>query len=151
VGEVNGDGRLDLVSSMFGNISVLLGNGDGTFQAPVDYSAGPVPFFIAVGDLNADGNLDLAVANLTPGGVSVLLNTCGITGAHLAIARGSSALTVSWSSSATGFLLESTPSLSPPNWQSAPEVPATNNGSLEVSVFLDEQGRFFRLRKPQGP
>ena len=74
VGDFNSDGKLDLVvSNAQGNtISVLLGKGDGTFQAPVDYTTAPTPFEIAVGDFNRDGKLDLAVG--TNGNVvSVLL------------------------------------------------------------------------------
>ena len=56
------------------NVSVLLGNGDGTFQAAVNHSAGggdsPAPRSLVVGDFNSDGVADLAVASDT---VSVLL------------------------------------------------------------------------------
>jgi hypothetical protein len=73
-GDFNGDGKLDLVATNpNGNISVLLGQGDGTFQAPVDYPAGVGPTAIAVGDFNGDGKLDLVVANTHSNNVSVLL------------------------------------------------------------------------------
>src|SRR6266704_6604590 len=55
---------------------VLLGNGDGTFQAPLTFTAGGRPASVAVGDFNGDGKPDLAVANQgisPPGNVSVLL------------------------------------------------------------------------------
>jgi Bacterial Ig-like domain (group 3)/FG-GAP-like repeat len=78
-GDFNGDGIPDLAVSN-GDISgqtvnVLLGNGDGTFQAPHPYQVLEGPLGIASGDFNADGNLDLAVACFQPGnqGVSVLL------------------------------------------------------------------------------
>jgi hypothetical protein len=45
-------------------VSVLLGNGDGTLQPPQAFEAGSGPHGIAVADLNRDGMLDLAVANL---------------------------------------------------------------------------------------
>lgn len=75
VGDFNRDGRLDLaVANLNSNsVSVLLGKGDGTFQAAVNYNVGSSPYSIAVGDLNADGNLDLVVANSSGNDVSVLL------------------------------------------------------------------------------
>ena len=74
VSDFNGDGKADLVTPNFGgnNVSILLGNGDGTFRAPVNYATSGGPFWVAVADLNGDGRIDLAVANST-GVVSVLL------------------------------------------------------------------------------
>jgi hypothetical protein len=58
VGDFNRDGKLDAV--VVGDaLWVLLGNGDGTFQAPSTY-AGPF-YFVVVADFNNDGILDLAV------------------------------------------------------------------------------------------
>src|SRR5262249_11713876 len=55
------------------NVSVLLGNGDGTFQSAVNYVVGKSPDFVSLSDLNGDGNLDLAVTNQRDSTVSVLL------------------------------------------------------------------------------
>jgi FG-GAP-like repeat/Abnormal spindle-like microcephaly-assoc'd, ASPM-SPD-2-Hydin len=65
--DFNGDGKLDLVVTNFpnqegssGSLSVLLGNGDGTFQPRVDYALGTSGLFsVVVGDFNQDGILDL--------------------------------------------------------------------------------------------
>ncbi len=77
-GDLDGDGALDLAVTKLrdighDNLSVLLGNGDGTFQSPVDYPVGTQPRSLATGDLNGDGALDLAVANSGSDNVSVLI------------------------------------------------------------------------------
>jgi len=67
VADVNGDGRPDLlVTDNGGSVNVLLGNGDGTFQAPVAYNSGGSPArWVALADLNGDGKPDLVVANFS--------------------------------------------------------------------------------------
>ncbi|MDB5387996.1 MAG: conserved repeat domain, partial [Planctomycetaceae bacterium] len=92
VGDLNGDGKLDLVTAEesgahfspregVGGVTVLFGNGDGTFQAPIDYFAGANPKSVALGDFNQDGRLDIATANFisdttnSSGNVSILLGS----------------------------------------------------------------------------
>ena len=75
VADLNRDGKPDLVvaNSVSNTVSVLLGNGDGTFQAAQNYAVGQDPVSVAVGDFNGDGRLDLAVANNQSSNVSILL------------------------------------------------------------------------------
>src|SRR5204863_206008 len=54
-------------------VSLLLGNGDGTFRAPQAFTVGDGAGALAIGDSNRDGKLDLAVANYVDATVSVLL------------------------------------------------------------------------------
>jgi hypothetical protein len=75
VADVNGDGHPDLVvANKYGaSLSLLLGNGDGSFRAAQNFTAGANPFSVAVADLNGDGRPDLVVANEGSNTVSVLL------------------------------------------------------------------------------
>ncbi|WP_164103076.1 FG-GAP-like repeat-containing protein [Candidatus Laterigemmans baculatus] len=62
VGDVNGDGILDLVTSNASSLSVLIGRGGGAFAAAVDLAVSGDPEAVELGDLDGDGNLDIAAA-----------------------------------------------------------------------------------------
>jgi Calx-beta domain/FG-GAP-like repeat len=85
-GDFDGDGRLDLVTTYPGTwdaatgqyvgggyASVVLGNGDGTFQAPRDFSLGAGHSDV-VADFNGNGLSDLAVGGYSSGAIAILLN-----------------------------------------------------------------------------
>ncbi len=78
IADVNADGRLDLVTANGGwnsgnTVSVLLGNGDGTFAPKTDFVTGNFPVSVTIGDIDRDGRLDLAVPCRSSNTVSVLL------------------------------------------------------------------------------
>lgn len=78
VGNLNGDAHADLAAvnvstNTFPGAGVFLGNGNGTFQTPSTYRFGNAPYYIVIADFDADGDSDLAVANLFGHSVSILL------------------------------------------------------------------------------
>jgi len=75
IGDFNGDGKLDVATSVEGyeipgpgTVAVFLGNGDGTVQPEVDYQTPWGGYYAAVADINGDGKLDIIT-----GGFSVLM------------------------------------------------------------------------------
>ncbi|MBL9002537.1 MAG: VCBS repeat-containing protein [Phycisphaerae bacterium] len=77
VGDFNRDGKLDVACSLFQvgqpALAVLLGNGDGTLQAPLHTMTGWVSAGLATADMNRDGKPDLVMHHQGPARVSVLL------------------------------------------------------------------------------
>jgi hypothetical protein len=96
-GDFNRDGAVDLVTadSNTGSVSVLLGNGDGTFAPATHAFVGVGPSFVATADLNGDARPDIVATNFYSNSVSVLLgNGDGSFGPRQDFATGSRPLGV---------------------------------------------------------
>ena len=125
IGDLDGDGTPDLaVANRDSNtVSVLLGNGDGTFQPLQNYATESLSFSVAIDDLNGDGTPDLAVANFNSNIVSVLLgNGDGTFQARQNFATGSDPRSV-----AIGDF----------DGDGTPDLAVANSGSNSVSVLLN--------------
>src|SRR5438105_3304052 len=128
IGDLNGDGIPDLAvanngGASSGDVSVLLGAGAGSFSPATNYSAQPHPESIAIGDLNADGIPDLAVANSSTNDVSVLLGTGGCS-----------------CKAASNFVAHSTAfsvAIGDLNGDGKPDLAVANFNSTDVSVLLN--------------
>jgi len=73
--DFNSDVKLDLATANANSntVSILLGNGDGTFGPKSDHATGQRPFSLTSGDFNGDQAPDLAIANFDASTVSILL------------------------------------------------------------------------------
>jgi len=77
--DFDANGTLDLLvaNSAANTVSILLGNGNGTFAPPADYPTGSKPVGVAVADFNNDGRPDIVVANQADNAISILLGAGG--------------------------------------------------------------------------
>lgn len=125
VGDFNQDKFLDFVvaNETANQVSVVLGNGNGTFNSTVaTYATDAGPTFVAVADFNHDGYPDIVTANSTANDISVLLNTkTGTFNAAVNIPVGTNPVAV-----ATADL----------NNDGFPDIVVANFGSANVTVFL---------------
>ena len=97
VADFNNDGKPDLavINRGSASVSILKGNGDGTFSAQTSFGAGTDPIALAVGDFNGDGKLDLVTANRASYDISVLLgNGDGTFQAHVDYSAGTEPISI---------------------------------------------------------
>ena len=134
IADINNDGWPDIVTANYNNntVSVLLGNGDGTFGAKKDYQVGYGPFSLALADVNGDGLLDVVTVNLLGYSMTVLLNTGnGTLGPYTNYDVGTSPRSIA---------------LADVNGDGRPDVVIANNGANSVSVFLNNGSGLFGMR-----
>ena len=132
--DFNHDGKADLaaVNALTNNVSILLGNGDGTFRLAGTQPVQMGPIAIAAADFNQDRNMDLAVVNCSTGNVSILLGNGDGTFAP--------APTVNVGSAPTGLAIDDF------NGDGIPDLAVLNGilGKRAVQIFLGNGNGAFR-------
>jgi hypothetical protein len=127
-GDFNGDGIPDLVVGQSNNdgstgVVVYLGRGDGSFSPGVSYGESTSLVYVAVGDFNGDGKLDIAATNSQSGGVQILTgNGDGTFGIGLLVSTGGSNPT----NLVTGDF----------NHDGTTDIAVANTGSGNIAVLL---------------
>jgi hypothetical protein len=141
--DVNGDGKIDLVAmTPYNGVFVFLGNGDGTFQAPIAYttvctnSIGSCQS-LAVGDLNGDGKPDLAFQSndTTGGGISILLNT----------GSGAFGTAVYYPVAISGVYAGAGIAIGDVNGDKKPDIVVGSGGGATAIVYLNQGGGTFKV------
>ncbi|MDB5235008.1 MAG: hypothetical protein JWR44_2001 [Hymenobacter sp.] len=135
LGDVNGDGRLDIVTANNNSnaVGVLFGQVGGTFAAAVSYSTGAnsIPLDVKLGDVNGDGRLDIVTANQNTSAAGVLLGQVG----------GTFAAATSYSTGANSLPLNI--ALGDVNSDGRLDIVATDYDSNAVQVLLGQAGGGF--------
>ncbi len=136
VGDVNGDGRADLVTAnaKTSTVSLLLNRGDGSFEtSPERYETGGGLDAVSVGDVNEDGKADVVTANSADNTVSVLRN------------RGDGSFEARQDYRTGTF--PSALAIRDVNTDRKPDLVATNSKGNTVSVLLNKGDGGFRARR----
>jgi hypothetical protein len=129
VGDINGDGLLDIVMGTGSNTLVTFRNlGGGTFAAPVSIATVADPSQVVLADVDNDGDLDAVVPGFTAGGVAVHRNVGGVLGASTLLPTGSNARSSALVDvNGDGYL----------------DILTVNRGSSSVSLNLNNAGASF--------
>ncbi len=124
LGDFNGDGNLDIVASslIYSTLTVIFGNGNGTFKRPQSFSTAVHPLTESVGDLNGDGKPDLLITYDSLNSISVLLGN----------GDGTFQLPKSYSTGAGPDSI----SFKDINGDGRPDLVVANGSSASVSVLL---------------
>jgi hypothetical protein len=141
--DVNGDSKLDLISTAGNTLTVLTNNGSGVFSSNATLNVESGPQSIVAADVSGDSKLDLISANNVANTLTVLINqTPYATTPILNITSAGNQVAVIWPAWVGNRILECTTNLSAPNW-----VTVTNGAPvLGVTLTNTSPGLFFRLR-----
>jgi len=146
--DVNGDGKIDIVAlTPYNGVFVFLGNGDGTFQAPIANTTVCTDSIgncqsLAVGDLNGDGKPDLAVQSndTIGGGISILLGN----------GNGTFGTPAYYPVAIDGVYAGAGIAIGDVNGDGKPDVVVGSGGGATAIVYLNKGGGTFKVNGTVG-
>jgi FG-GAP-like repeat len=135
VADLDGDGRADIISPNLegDNVTILLGDGKGGFRQPggSPFPCGDSPFNVAVGDVNADGKLDLAIVN-SPSSTS---DRSGQDGLTILVGDGLGAFTTMTGSPFVTGKRPNIPAIGDVNGDGIADIAVSNPDADSVTIF----------------
>jgi hypothetical protein len=135
-GDFDKDSKVDLaIGSLYGNIYIYKGNGDGTFNAPSTITVGAPGAALSVGDIDADGNLDLV---FTSGGSQSAI------GLSIAVLFGRGNLTFNPPMNLLADMSPNAAVIDDFNGDGLLDIATANLESDDVSVFINNGNRTFQ-------
>jgi hypothetical protein len=152
--DVNGDGKLDLISAGTGSstLTVLTNDGNGGFVTAFSPAIGSGSYSVVAADVNGDGKLDLMSANSHANTLTVLTNALTFppptSTPPLTINHSGNNVRVSWPSASAGWSLQQSPDLTTTHWgPSGYSGYPISDDSTNKSLFIPSQpgNLFFRL------
>ncbi len=155
VTDLNGDGKLDLVvanmcitsnnCSNNGTVSVLFGNGDGSFQSPVTYPAGAYePLSLALGDFDGDGKTDIAVVSQSVSGS----NTAGVVTVLLGNGNGTFQAPVAFNPGGSGSIALAVADV---NKDGKPDIMVVDGTGIGVLINASTKATTIKLVSSKNP
>jgi hypothetical protein len=150
--DVNGDGKVDLISAntQSNSLTVLTNNGSGGFVLATTVPVGNGPFGVTAADVNGDGRLDLISANRLASTLTVVTNSSTFL-PRLTIKYSGNSVIVSWPSPWTGWagwMLQQNTNLNTTNWMNFSDTIGDDGAIRSVTNSSPTDNLFFRLAHP---
>jgi len=148
--DIDGDGSVDLIVANEGNsptwghtLTLLTNNGSGGFGSNATLNVGNGPNCVIAADVNGDGHPDLISANYGTNTITVLTRVIPVTPSLTVTPTSATHVSLSWTSQAVGFVLQTNTDLATTNWGRATSTVSTNGSNESTTLTMPSAGKLF--------